>query len=80
MNALALSLTPSISSNELFLINGLLWRGEWVLKEQMKTNTGRGGVKPISMLTKSCLVVAKSFIKKAKTFFRYEYVNTYIYV
>ena len=50
-----------------------------VLKERMKTNRGRGGVKPISMLTLwkiawffkqqieflliSCLVVAESFIK-----------------
>ena len=52
MNALALSLTPSISSNEHFLIKDLLWRpGGGVLKERMKTNRGRGGVKPISMLT-----------------------------
>ena len=64
----------------------------------MKTNRGRGGVKPISMLTLwkiawffkqqieflliSCLVVAKSFIKKAyiETFFIYEHVNTFIVV
>ena len=48
MNALALSLTPSISSNKPFLIGR---GGLGVLKERMKTNRGRGGVKPISMLT-----------------------------
>ena len=64
MNALALSLTPSISSNETYLVKGFFvkWaRGQWgegegrgrggVLKEQMKTNSGRAGVKPISTLT-----------------------------
>ena len=51
MNALALLLPPSISSIEPFLIKGLLCRGEGVLKEQMKINRGRGGVRPISMLT-----------------------------
>ena len=74
MNALALSLTPSISSNEPFLIKGLLWRR--VLKE-MK---GRGKAylyaypvkkiarffnQEIEFLLISCLVVAESFIKKA---------------
>ena len=54
MNAEALSLTPSVSFNELFLIKGLLWRGErGVLKEQMETNKGRGRIKPMSMLTLS---------------------------
>ena len=54
MNALASSFTPFISSNKAFLIKGLLWEGgegRRFLKEQMKTNRGRGGVKPISMLT-----------------------------
>ena len=47
---------PSISFNEPFLIKGLLWKGrgrEGVLKKRMKTNRGRRGVKPISMLTLS---------------------------
>ena len=57
MNALALSITLSISSNEIFLIKGLLLRGDGVLKERMKTNRGREGVKPITMLTlKNCLI------------------------
>ena len=63
--------------NEGFVMEG----GRGVLKERMKTNRGRGAVKPISMLTLrkialffkqqieflliSCLAVAKSFIKKA---------------
>ena len=34
--------------NKGFVVEG---GGGGVLKEQMKTNTGRGGVKPISMLT-----------------------------
>ena len=66
----------------------------------MKTNRGRGGVKPITKLSlwkiawffkqqikfllRSCLAVAKSFIKKAqtflKTFFIYQYVNIFITV
>ena len=33
--------------NKGFVVEG----GRGVLKEQMKTNTGRGGVKPISMFT-----------------------------
>ena len=46
------SFHPSISSNEPFLIKGLFWRGRGgVLKEQIKTNRRKGGVKPISMLT-----------------------------
>ena len=49
MNALALSLIPSISLNEPFLIKCLLWRV--VLKNRMKTNRGRGEVTPTSMLT-----------------------------
>ena len=93
MNALALSLTPSISSNEPFLIKGLLWRGE-VLKVRIKTNRGRGGVKSISMLTLkkiarlfkeqieflliSCLVVAESFIKKAYTFFKLFLISEHV--
>ena len=55
MNALALLLTPSISSNEPFLIMDLLWRGrgsslksEW---KQTGGEKGRGGVKLIFMLT-----------------------------
>ena len=60
MNALALSLTPSISSNETYLVKDFFvkWArgrgrggGGGVLKEQMKTNSGRAGVKPISTLT-----------------------------
>ena len=48
MNALALSLTPSVSSNETFLIKGLLWRkggegGGGGLKGGRKTNRGGGG-------------------------------------
>ena len=34
-----------------FFNKGLLVEGEGVLKEQMTTNRGRGGVKPISVLT-----------------------------
>ena len=92
MNVLALSLTPSISSNELFLMKGLLWRWREVLKEWMKTNRGRGGVKPFSMLTLwkiawffkqqveflliSCLAVAKSFMKKTDIFLNFFYIST----
>ena len=36
-------------SNKGFVVEG----GRGVLKERMKTNRGRGGVKPISMLTLS---------------------------
>ena len=72
-------------SQNLWETLGLLWRGEGVLKEQIKINRGRGEVKPISMLTLwkiawffkqqieflliSCLAVAKSFMKKVNTFF-----------
>ena len=91
MNALALLLPPSISSIEPFLIKGLLCRGEGVLKEQMKINRGRGGVRPISMLTLwkivwffkqqieflliSCLAVAKSF-KRRRHFHNFFYIST----
>ena len=60
-------------------------RGWWVLKKRMRTNRGRGGVKPISMLTLwkiawfskqlieflliSCLAVAKSLIIRSRPFF-----------
>ena len=46
MNALALSLTPSISSDKPFLRKGLLWRGgggERSLKSKLKQTGGRGG-------------------------------------
>ena len=43
MNALALSLTPSTSSDQTFLIKGLFYRGKEFLGEQMKTNRDRGG-------------------------------------
>ena len=51
MNALALSLTPSISSNRPFCNEGFVVEGEWVLKERMKTNKRSGRVKPTSMGT-----------------------------
>ena len=81
MNALALSLTPSISSNETFLIKGLLWRkGGPQRANENKHGEGSGqaylyaySVKKIARFFKqqiefpliSCLVVAESFIKKA---------------
>ena len=55
MNVLALSLTPSISSNESFLIKGLLWSGK-VIKMRMKTNRGRGGVNLYAHCEKNCLI------------------------
>ena len=74
--------------------------GRGVLKERMNPNRGRKRVKAISMLTLwkiawffkqqievlliSCLAVAKSFMKKAysffKTFFIYQHVNIFIVV
>ena len=79
MNALALSLTPSIFSNGTFLIKGLLWRRGSPLREnENKHGEGRGEaylyvyfVKTITRFFKqqieflliSCLVVAESFIK-----------------
>ena len=42
---------PPPCSQHLWEIMGLLCRGSGVLKEQMKTNRGRGRFKPISMLT-----------------------------
>ena len=54
MNALASSLSFSNSSMETFLIKGLL--GEGVLKDQMKTNSGRGsGLSLCSLYEKNCL-------------------------
>ena len=41
LNTLALSLTSSISSNELFLIKGLLWRGS--LRSDWKQTGGEEG-------------------------------------
>ena len=44
MNALALSLTPSISSDKPFLRKGLLWRGgERSLKSELKQTGGGEG-------------------------------------
>ena len=104
MNAIALSLNPSISFNEPFLIKGLFWKGRGkggVLKKRMKTNRGRGGVKPLSVLTLwkkiasffkqqieflliSCLIVAKSLLKRCRHFFKhffiYEHVKIFIVV
>ena len=48
MNALALSVTPSISSNEPFLIKGLLWRREGSLKSEWK-QTGGGEESNLSL-------------------------------
>ena len=56
INAPALSLTPSISSNKPFLMKGLLWRGMGILKERMKTNRGRGGVNLYAHSVKNCLI------------------------
>ena len=54
VNPLAFSLTPSIFSNEPFL-KRVYCGGErgagGVLREQIKTNWGRGEMKPITMLT-----------------------------
>ena len=50
VNALALSLTPSISSNERVSIKGLLWRGGGGFKEQMKMNLYAHSMK------KNCLI------------------------
>ena len=79
MNALALSLTPFFFSNEPFLIKGLLWRGGEgkSLKKKWKQTGGGGGLlslwknffwffkQQIEFVLISCLVVPKSFIKKA---------------
>ena len=72
MNALALPLTPSISSNELFFNKGFVVEGEReVLKERIKTNRGRGGevcylyahsVKKHYLIFQT-VVVAESFFK-----------------
>ena len=94
MNALALSLSPSIFSKNPFLRKGLLWTREGILKERMKANKGREGVKPISMLTLwnidwffkqqiellliNCLAVTKSFIKKTYTFFKTFFVSQHV--
>ena len=57
MNALALSLTPSISSNKPFLIKALLWRGKEVLKERMKkTGGGRSQTYLYAHSVKNCLI------------------------
>ena len=54
MNALALSLTPFISSNELFLIKGLLWRGGGVPSRAYENEQLEGrGQAYLYVLTKS---------------------------
>ena len=42
MNALALSLTPFISSNESFLIKALLWSGEGDPSRENESEQGEG--------------------------------------
>ena len=43
MNALALSLTPFFFLRRNLFNKGLLWTGDGVLRERMKTNRGRRG-------------------------------------
>ena len=60
MNALALSLTSSISSNEDFLIKGVVEGERVVLKKPMKTNIARGGegisLSLCSLCEKNCMI------------------------
>ena len=58
MNALALLLTPSISSNTPFLINGLLWRGEGGPKRanENKQGEGRNQTYLYAHSVKNCLI------------------------
>ena len=65
MNALALSLTPSFSSGETFLIKGCCGGARGVLRERMKTNRGRGGEESSPMRDQAlslCSLFQKNFL------------------
>ena len=87
MNVLALSLTPSISSNKPFLIKGLLWRGRGrYLKSEWKCSICEKNrmIFQIEFLLISWLVVPESLWKRRRHFFKlffiYEHVNISIVI